>query len=114
MAKNAVKYGAPQAVFDLDGETVKTIHDRHRITKGQDPPQTPPRHSKAGTTTKKKVEEIDLVNLDNSGDSSAETDDYSQGDSVSSTDSSGSQSGYTPCKKNGQKGAASNRAAGGG
>ena len=36
MAKDADKYGAPQAVFNLDGETVKTIHDRHCITKGQD------------------------------------------------------------------------------
>jgi hypothetical protein len=33
-AKNADKYVAPQAVFDLDGETVKMIHDRHRTKEG--------------------------------------------------------------------------------
>ena len=113
-AKNADKYGAPQAVFDLDGKTVKTIHDHHCITEEQDLPQTPPRHSKAGTMKKKKVEEINLVNSDNSGDSSAEMDDNSQGDSASSTDSSRSQSGFTPRKKPGQKGAVGNCAAGGG
>ena len=65
---------------------------------GQDLPQTPHKHSKAGTTKKKKVKEINLVDSDASGNSSAEREDDSQGDSASSTDSSGSQSGYTPCK----------------
>ena len=37
-ARIANKYVAPQAVFDLDGETVKTIHDRHRTKEGQDLP----------------------------------------------------------------------------
>ena len=110
--KNANKYVAPQAVFDLDGEIVKMIHDCHCTKEGQDLPQTPPRHSKAGTTKGKKVKEIDLVNLDGSGDCSADTDDNSQGDSASSTDSSGSQSGVMPCKTPGQKSAAGNRAAG--
>ena len=113
-AKNASKYVAPQAVFDLDGETVKTIHDRHRIKEGQEPPSTPPRHSKAGTVKKKNIEKIDLVDSDDSGDSSAEADDDSQGDSASSTGSSVSQSGITPRDNSGRMGTAGMRAANGG
>jgi hypothetical protein len=113
-AKNASKYVAPQAVFDLDGETVKTIHDRHRIKEGQEPPSTPPRHSKAGTVKKKNIEKIDLVDSDDSGDSSAEADNDSQGDSASSTGSSVSQSGITPRDNSGRMGTAGMRAANGG
>ncbi len=112
-AKNANKYVAPQAIFDLDGETVKTIHDHHRTKKGQESPCTPPRHSKAGTVKVKKVDEIDLVDSDDSGDSSAEVDDNSQGDSASSTDSSTSQSGITPRDNPGRKGTAGKRVADG-
>jgi hypothetical protein len=54
-----------------------------------------------------------LVDLDDSGDSSAEGDDDSQGDSASSTDSSTSQSGITPHDNPGQKGMAGKRAADG-
>ena len=114
VAKNANKYVAPQAIFNLDGETVKTIHDHHRTKKGQESPCTPPRHSKAGTAKVKKVDEIDLVDSDDSGDSSAEADDNSQGDSASSTDSSTSQSGVTPRDNPGRKGTAGKRAADGG
>jgi hypothetical protein len=62
----------------------------------------------------KKVDEIDLVNSDDSGDSRAEVDDNSQGDSASSTDSSMSQSSVTQCDNPGRKGMAGKRAADGG
>jgi hypothetical protein len=85
--KKNSKYIAPQALFNLDGASCKTIHDRHEPPGKTPAPHTPPRHSKNGKGDREK-EAVEL--LDSSSESN--NDSHSQSASASQSRDSASQS----------------------